>query len=441
MKDVLIVFARFPEVGKCKTRLIPALGPKGAAELQQAMTTHTLHWGRKLARCDQIQLQVRFAGGSHQSMQEMFGDGAEYLSQSEGDLGIRLQDAFEHCEQNGARKLVVIGTDCPEVDDKVVRRALQALESHEVCLCPALDGGYTLLGIQTGNPRRQQLYQALFHGISWGTDQVLSQTVHQLNSLGARVCLLPTLSDVDLPEDLEVWNRVTNGQAQSLPKVSVIVPVFGSEPNLDRVLQAVAQEQDAECIVVATGEEPDALALAADARSQLYVGPANRSLQMNLGAARARSDILLFLHADTLLPDGYLEAIQQLLQDPDCVGGAFQLRIDSPRILARIVESAVHFRSRVLRMPYGDQGIFVRRSVFERLGGFRDQPIMEDYDFVRRLGQTGRLAICELPATTSPRRWHRLGFLRTTLVNQLVIAGYHLGISTEKLATFYRRPR
>jgi hypothetical protein len=130
--------------------------------------------------------------------------------------------------------------------------------------------------------------------------------------------------------------------------------------------------------------------------------------------------------------------VLQALQRPGVVGGGFPLRIDSRRWSAKLVQTGATMRSRLLRLPYGDQALFVRKARFLDLGGFARLPIMEDYDFVRQLRRQGRIALTSAPVTTSARRWNKLGFARTTLINQCMIMGFHLGIPVERLASFYR---
>jgi hypothetical protein len=162
---------------------------------------------------------------------------------------------------------------------------------------------------------------------------------------------------------------------------------------------------------------------------------------MNLGAAVARGVIYLFLHADTLLPEGFARCVRRASADPSVAGGAFTLKIDSTRTGIRAVERMANLRSRYLSVPYGDQALFLTASRFWELGGFPLIPILEDYAFVRRLARTGGVAIMEQPVVTSGRRWEHLGIARTTLVNQVMILGYHLGIAPEVLARWYRRSR
>jgi hypothetical protein len=159
---------------------------------------------------------------------------------------------------------------------------------------------------------------------------------------------------------------------------------------------------------------------------------------MNCGAARATGAILLFLHADTLAPAAYANCVAQLLAQPGVAAGAFSFQVRAKFPGKRMLEWTTNLRSRCLQMPYGDQGLFLRRSLFEDLGGFAPLPILEDYELVRRLRRNGRIVTVSLQAHTSGRRWERLGLMRTTLINQLMLIGFHLGWPAEKLAVIYK---
>jgi uncharacterized protein len=162
---------------------------------------------------------------------------------------------------------------------------------------------------------------------------------------------------------------------------------------------------------------------------------------MNAGARAASGSILIFLHADTRLPSDFADAVRNQLAEDGVIAGAFEFRVDGGSLGLRLVERLANWRSRRLQMPYGDQAIFMRASTFDEMGSFKELPIMEDFDLVRRLKAQGRVAILPLQAVTSGRRWKELGAFRTTIINQLVIAGYYLGIPAESLARFYRRKR
>jgi rSAM/selenodomain-associated transferase 2 len=170
--------------------------------------------------------------------------------------------------------------------------------------------------------------------------------------------------------------------------------------------------------------------------------PAGRSKQMNLGAAAATGEILLFLHGDSRLPLGFDRLIRQVMSEKQPpIAGAFRLGIDAPQISLRWVEQGVNWRSQVCQMPYGDQGIFLRAKVFKEIGGFPDLPIMEDFELIRQLRQRGKISIVPQPVMTSARRWLQKGILKTTLINQLMVLGYLGGVSPARLVELYHRKK
>jgi hypothetical protein len=160
---------------------------------------------------------------------------------------------------------------------------------------------------------------------------------------------------------------------------------------------------------------------------------------LNTGGREASCDILLFLHADTLLPADFAGQVKLAMSDPATAGGAFQLHIDSPGISLRVIESLAHWRTRRLRMPYGDQAIFVRAEIFRDMGGFPDLPIMDDFEFVRKLKLRGPIKMVSSPVVTSVRRWSKHGVIRTTMINQAIIMAYYLGVSPARMVEWYTR--
>ncbi len=160
---------------------------------------------------------------------------------------------------------------------------------------------------------------------------------------------------------------------------------------------------------------------------------------MNKGASLARGDILLFLHADTRLPKSALQNISSVMEKKDIVGGAFDLSIQSDRPIFRIIEKAASVRSRITRIPYGDQAPFIRKDYFHAVGGFKEMPLMEDVEFMRRLKKAGdKICIVSEKVKTSPRRWETEGILYCTLRNWTIRSLYSLGVSPTKLMRFYR---
>ncbi len=170
-----------------------------------------------------------------------------------------------------------------------------------------------------------------------------------------------------------------------------------------------------------------------------FCAPAGRGIQMNRGAAAARGRILLFLHVDTVLPAGGLPCVLAAMSRRGIAGGAFDLGIDSRNPVYRVIAAAASIRSRIMRIPYGDQAIFIDRGVFFRLGGYRPFPIMEEVDLMGRFKRAGhRLAFIPKRVLTSARRWEKEGIVRGTLRNWALIAAYRLGASPHRLVRFYR---
>lgn len=433
MERRLIIFSRYPEPGKTKTRLIPALGPDGAAALQRDMTRHIIGVARKLAAREALAIEVRFEGGDAPQMETAFGRGVLYREQGSGDLGDRLRRALVEAVREDADRIVVIGADCPEVTPALLADAFLRLRRHDLVIGPARDGGYYLIGLRQPEPE-------LFTDISWGSDRVLEQTLGRARQLSLTIDQLENLADIDRPADLSVWQRL-KCRADSLAageRISVVIPTLNEAEHLPATLADIWRAPEVEIIVVDGGSQDGTREIAERAGCHVLCSPPGRAQQLNAGAEVAGAEFLLFVHADTRLPPGFDSAVRSALSDRSVAAGAFGLRIDSPGLSMRLIERAVNIRSRFLQMPYGDQGIFVRRQLFQQLGGFPLLPIMDDYEFVRQVRRHGKVKTVDLRATTSDRRWQRLGPWRTTWINQKVILGYHLGLAPERLAAWYR---
>jgi rSAM/selenodomain-associated transferase 2 len=193
-----------------------------------------------------------------------------------------------------------------------------------------------------------------------------------------------------------------------------------------------------ERIVVDGGSRDDTVARAAAWGARVIFSPPGRAVQMNAGARAARGNALLFLHADTRLPHGFEDHVKRILSGRDTVAGAFLLAIDGGFSGFRVIERLANLRSRHLGIPYGDQGIFLRADRFRELGGFPEIPVMEDFELMRRLRRLGRVETAPAAAVSSSRRYRERGFLWTTILNQMVIAGYLVGVPLQRLAAWYR---
>jgi hypothetical protein len=435
----LIVFTRFPEPGKTKTRLIPALGAQGAARLQRQMTEHIIATAGTLNGCNGLSIEVCYEGGNAILMQDWLGSHLTYQPQGGGSLGRRMQRAFEAAFEDDAAAAVIVGSDIPGISDDILRQAFKALRQKDLVLGPAKDGGYYLIGVK--RTLAAKTYGRLFDGIDWGSNNVMEQTLQIAKDLGLDLSLLESLADVDRPADLPVWQQEQKaaGQQPRAQKLSIIIPALNEAPTIESTLSALQGIDHLEVIVVDGGSTDGTVDLARSWGAKVIQTRPGKARQMNCGAAAASGEILVFLHADTRLPDDFLRLILAALNHTGVVAGAFRLSIDSRAAGIRFIELMAAVRSRYLQLPYGDQALFMKKSIFEAIGGYADVPIMEDFILVRRMRRKGKIAILPAAVVTSPRRWLRFGILKTWLVNQMIVIAYYLGISPERLARWYRR--
>ena len=426
----LLLFTRYPEAGTAKTRMIPSLGAEGSANLQRDMTAHMLSVVMQWCRFSSDSVAVYFQGGSQRAMREMFGDGVSYVPQSEGSLGDRMRKAFADAEADGFEKMTAIGADCPAIDEAVLNRAFEALDSCDAVVGPAADGGYYLIGTN-------RCYPELFHNVSWGTSEVLAQTRQNIERLGLQSHCLDVLSDVDVPADLDIWERTRatlTEDAAPAPRLSIIIPALNEAEHLPEALASTGGASGVEVIIVDGGSSDETRAIGEAAGATVISSEPGRAAQMNAGAVRARGETLLFLHADTRLPFGYLEQIESCLRGKNAVAGAFRLAVDDTRFSLRLIEMGANWRSGRLGLPFGDQAIFLPRQRYLETGGFRDLPIMEDYDLMQRLRRIGTISLASTSVITSARRWLERGVWRTTWTHLGIVLGWRLGISPARLA-------
>jgi rSAM/selenodomain-associated transferase 2 len=223
--------------------------------------------------------------------------------------------------------------------------------------------------------------------------------------------------------------------------VSIVTPARRGEEWLHRLLQQLPPRPDAEVIVSFGGAlDDEALRLRQSRRDVVWVESVEgRGAQLNAGAARARGTWIWFVHADSRVPDGWLDVFRELDQAPDVVGGSFAFHLDSDAWQARLLERGVTLRVRLFGLPYGDQGIFVRRVVFHQMGGYAAIPLMEDVEFVGRLKRHGAVRHLRVKLATSARRWEREGWWTRSALNLVFLTLYELGASPAWLAKRYHR--
>ncbi len=198
---------------------------------------------------------------------------------------------------------------------------------------------------------------------------------------------------------------------------------------------------DAEIVVVDGGSTDLSIATARPLCDAVISASRGRAQQMNAGARASRGEVLAFVHADTIVPQTFAADIASALSDPAVVGGRFDVKLDSSALPFRIIGAMISLRSRISRTGTGDQAIFVRRDVFDRLGGFPALELCEDLEFSRRLKRAGRVACLRARVTTSARRWHRDGVIRTVIRMWLIRAMYLMGVPPARLKRMYADTR
>jgi rSAM/selenodomain-associated transferase 2/rSAM/selenodomain-associated transferase 1 len=420
----VILMGRYPVPGQTKTRLIRATGALGAAELQRHMTERCLDTVTAAHSPDWV--TFHYSGGSHDQVARWLGRYGIALKPQQGeDLGQRMQWAIDHALNGDKGPVVVVGTDLPELSGDHLQSAFDALKDNDLVIGPSRDGGYWLIGMS----RRMEI----FDGIDWGTSRVLAQTRAIANRLGLSMALLPVMNDIDTAADLKAWqpdDRWCN------PYLSVIIPALNEAVSIKQTISA-ARSPDCEIIVADGGSTDGTVEVAHSCKVKVIQSPPGRARQQNAAAQMARGKVLLFLHADTRLPNHYGAHIFDAFLDPAVSAGAFRFKTDYEHRGMRLIEKAANLRSKLAQLPYGDQALFVPVHRFKKVGGFPDVAIAEDLLLVKRLGRLGHIHTASAAAITSGRRWREIGLVRTTIVNWIISAGTLLGLDPGRLAPYY----
>ncbi len=220
--------------------------------------------------------------------------------------------------------------------------------------------------------------------------------------------------------------------------ISIIIPTLNEEDNITHLPKAL-KEKVGEILIIDGGSQDKTVKIAKEKGFEVVVASPGRASQLNIGANCCRGSVLLFLHADTQLPHDFETSVIEALNIKDVTVGAFSLAIRNSTPSLTFIAHCANLRSRHLQLPYGDQALFLTKRHFLQLGQFPLLPILEDYTFIKKAKKHGKIHTLPQKVTTSSRRWERLGVVRTTLTNQIILCGHALHISPERLASFYRR--
>lgn len=222
--------------------------------------------------------------------------------------------------------------------------------------------------------------------------------------------------------------------------LSIIIPILNEAKILEKTLSRLQSELASHELILVDGGSSDASVCIAEKYGRVLISERGRAKQLNAGAAAATGDILIFLHADIWLEPGAIEAVERALSS-GYVGGGFRQKIDGKSILYRVIEIAANMRGKYLKVFYGDSGIFLSRTDFQKIGGFPDVPILEEMKFSKRLCELGKTTLVAPCIHLSARRWEANGIVQTTLNNWLITLLYFLNFPPAWLAKLYRHIR
>jgi rSAM/selenodomain-associated transferase 2/rSAM/selenodomain-associated transferase 1 len=420
-RRLVLEFGRTPRAGSVKTRLARTEGAAEAARIYRLLAEE-VH-------------RVLLEGQTRGAFEMVFclPDGeapwlpgaAHHWGQGPGDLGQRLTRAFARAFEEGADAVLCVGTDLVDLDERILERAFRYLEEADVVLAPTPDGGYGLIGMRAPQP-------TLFEDIPWSSPAVAQQTRTRVKAAGLRLLEVEGLRDVDVAADLE----------GAVPTLSILVPVLDEAPRLARNLAALMEqvraERGVEVLVADGGSTDGSQASARDLGAEVFDTERGRGVQLADIASRARGRWLWTLHADAWPARGAVAGALAFCRRDTHPWGICETAVADASPLLRNGLRFADARARFFRLPYGDQGILVRRSVFDHHGGYAALPLMEDVLLARVFRAYGPPARIAAHLEIDGRRWRRQGVVRTTLRNWWTIARFlWLRADPEQLARSY----
>ncbi len=432
-KKALLVFLKFPEAGKVKTRLAAEIGPNEALRLYSILARRSLGIASDLieARADIDGIICYDPPDKKQFIAQIYPGPWKFIAQKGETLGYRMRNAFEAAFGLGYGQAVLMGTDIADLDVGDLCEAFGALGEGKTPVGPASDGGYYVIGL--GRPCPEA-----FNLMSWSTSDVFQETVTSLDKIGHRIAILSERRDVDRLDDAEFLLA----KEFARDKISIIIPFL--ESNSFQAITLAERLQDLiwpdDEIILVKGLDDlyrNTECLHLNEKIRIICAPRGRGIQLNQGASQASGTILWFLHADSVPPPNFGYHIRKLTIGSRYSLGCFGLAFKEVPPQLRLISGWANLRTRYLGLPYGDQGLFCRSRLFNLLGGFKKRLIMEDVEMAKAFRKSGKLLFISEKIVTSGRRYLKGGFFRRGLMNHLTMIMYLAGARDETLYRFY----
>ncbi len=441
-KNAYVIFTREPVPGSTKTRLMPYYSADQCAELHRCFLRDLAAEMKNRA----FDIVVAYTGGSPEFLKRTFGRKAKYIEQRGDGLGQKMENAVYDVLQMGYEKVVLTGSDIPELEADTINTAFAMLSCSDVVIGPTEDGGYYLIGMSV-------LHHEAFDAKVYGVSSVLEETVSSIRENGLTVELVDKYCDIDTKADIaDFRRRIADDPALRRTysgrfvidnlKVSVIIPVYNEEAAAGvlkkQLNDCISSRNDTEIIFVDGGSTDNTLSVIGK-DFKVLISKKGRGVQMNTGAMNSCGDILFFLHCDSVLPCDFIDEIKHCMARHDF--GCFGIRFSSRNVFMATNRLISNHRALIRGLPFGDQGIFMERDLFFEAGMFPEIPLMEDYEFSMRLkrygirpGMTGRRIL------TSSRRYGKstMTILRTEFRMWNLRRLYRKGNDVDELALMYR---
>lgn len=443
MKRAVIVFTRVPVPGQTKTRMMPYFSPVECASLHE-------NFLKDIAQeCEKVNADIFVCYTPQKGkayLKKIFNNAMEYFPQTGEGLGERMYQAIAYVLGKGYDSCVLIGTDIPELKASDLEYALRLLDVNDVVFGPTVDGGYYLVGMK--RPVRE-----VFEKKTYGTGNVLDQTVTPLREMGLMVGYVRRLQDMDDREDITAYRgrmRVqkalqkmhTGRYLLKKQKISIIVPIYNEETTIENLQKQLFPLQGKCEIIFVDGGSTDATVSMINPAFRILHSPKGRANQMNLGAKESTGDILFFLHSDSELPEKPLEEIREVIKDHEA--GCFGIAFHSRQFFMWTCRVISNHRIKDRKVMFGDQGIFITRELFFEAGMFPNLPIMEDYQFSLTLKEMGvKLGIARHRIYTSDRRFPKktIPQLKVMWKMNRLRKMYRDGVPIEMISEMYKDVR